>query len=197
MLGPAPAGSRDTLRMNGVGKRESKGEIKRLIFLGLHRKPIKPLTWDFLCSRRPQAPSRWSENTERFLNWVLEAWAGKWTQRASALQGISLKKERERDRMKRRDQALMKPGLQLYFQRELLYPELHIYRSERCRGRQSQFNIMSVWSSSRPGCFLNNFPFDWLCSLQPKTEKLYTANKNKTRSWLWLRSWAPYYQIQT
>ena len=28
---------------------------------------------------------------------------------------------------------------------------------------------------------------DWLYSLQPKMEKLYTVNKNKTRSWLWLR----------
>ena len=25
----------------------------------------------------------------------------------------------------------------------------------------------------------------------------YTVNKNKTRSWLWLRSWTPYCQIQT
>ena len=38
---------------------------------------------------------------------------------------------------------------------------------------------------------------DWLYSLQPKMEKLYTANKNKTRSWLWLRLWSPYYQIMT
>ena len=38
---------------------------------------------------------------------------------------------------------------------------------------------------------------DWLYSLQPKMEKLYTENKKKTRSWLWLRSWTPYYQIQT
>ena len=38
---------------------------------------------------------------------------------------------------------------------------------------------------------------DWLSSLQPKMEKLYTVNKNKTGSWLWLRSWIPYYQIQT
>ena len=28
-------------------------------------------------------------------------------------------------------------------------------------------------------------------------EKLYTVSKNKTRSWLWLRSWTPYCQIQT
>ena len=38
---------------------------------------------------------------------------------------------------------------------------------------------------------------DWLYSLQPKTEKLYTVSKNKTGSWLWLRSWTPYCQIQT
>ena len=25
----------------------------------------------------------------------------------------------------------------------------------------------------------------------------WISNKNKTRSWLWLRSWTPYYQIQT
>ena len=38
---------------------------------------------------------------------------------------------------------------------------------------------------------------DWLYSLQPKMEKLYTGSKNKTGSWLWLRSWTPYCQIQT
>ena len=38
---------------------------------------------------------------------------------------------------------------------------------------------------------------DWLYSLQPKMEKLYTVSKNKAGSWLWLRSWAPYCQIQT
>ena len=38
---------------------------------------------------------------------------------------------------------------------------------------------------------------DWLYSLQPKMEELYRVNKNRTRSWLWLRSWTPYCQIQT
>ena len=38
---------------------------------------------------------------------------------------------------------------------------------------------------------------DWLYSLQPKMEKLYIVSKNKTRSWLWLRPWTPYCQIQT
>ena len=37
---------------------------------------------------------------------------------------------------------------------------------------------------------------DWLYSLQPKMEKLYTVSKNKTRNWLWLRSLTPYCQIQ-
>jgi len=34
-----------------------------------------------------------------------------------------------------------------------------------------------------------------LCS--QRWRKLYTLSKNKTRSWLWLRSWTPYCQIQT
>ena len=38
---------------------------------------------------------------------------------------------------------------------------------------------------------------DWLYYLWPKMEKLYTVSKNKTRSWLWLRSWTLYWQIQT
>ena len=38
---------------------------------------------------------------------------------------------------------------------------------------------------------------DWLYSLQPKMEKLYTVSKNKTGSWLWLRAWTPSCQIQT
>ena len=33
--------------------------------------------------------------------------------------------------------------------------------------------------------------------LQPTIEKLYTIGKTTTRSWLWLRSWTPYCQIQT
>ena len=38
---------------------------------------------------------------------------------------------------------------------------------------------------------------DWLYSLQPKMENLYIVSKNKTGSWLWLRSQTPYCQIQT
>ena len=38
---------------------------------------------------------------------------------------------------------------------------------------------------------------DWLYSLQPKMEKLYTVSKNMTGNKLWLRLWTPYCQIQT
>ena len=38
---------------------------------------------------------------------------------------------------------------------------------------------------------------DWLYSLQLKMEKLNTVSKNKTGSWLRLRSWTPYCKIQT
>ena len=38
---------------------------------------------------------------------------------------------------------------------------------------------------------------DWLYSLQQMMERLYTVSKNKTGSWLWLRSWTPYFQNQT
>ena len=38
---------------------------------------------------------------------------------------------------------------------------------------------------------------DWSYSLQPKMEKLYVVSKKKTGSWLWLRSWTHYHQIQT
>jgi len=37
---------------------------------------------------------------------------------------------------------------------------------------------------------------DWLSSFQPKMKKLYTTSKNKTWSWLWLRSWALQCKIQ-
>ena len=38
---------------------------------------------------------------------------------------------------------------------------------------------------------------DWLYYLQLKMQKFYTDSKNKTGSWLWLRSWTLYCHIQT
>ena len=66
--GPEPGGPKST---------EKNVERKRLIFYGLRRKPVKPLAWGLLCSRRPEAPSQWGEGTEHLLERVLEAQAGK------------------------------------------------------------------------------------------------------------------------
>ena len=52
----------------------------------------------------------------------------------------------------------------------------------------TQHMDITRWSTSKS---------DWFYSLQPKMKKLYTVSKNKTSSWLWLRSWTPYCQIQT
>ena len=80
-------------------------EIKRLIFLCLHRKPIK--RWDkefalFTEATGALPVSGGSEDAERLPVQVLETRADKWMQGASMLQGISLKKRgrgRERERM--------------------------------------------------------------------------------------------------
>ena len=80
-----------------------------MIFLGLHRKPIKLLTQNLLCSQRPQVPSRWGEDAGRLLpgedagclpNRVLEAQAKKWTQRAPVPQGVILKEEQREKKRK-------------------------------------------------------------------------------------------------
>ena len=69
--------------------------------------------------------------------------------------------EGERDRERKNDTgrpSLGETGLQLYFQKWLLCPELHISRSERYKTMQSQLNIPSVLPLWKPGHFLHNFP---------------------------------------
>ena len=138
---------------------KSKGEKKRLIFPGLRRKPMKPLTRDLLCSQRPQAPSEWSEDAKCLLDWVLEALAKKVNSESLWAQ-VNLpekKREIERNNVTGRP-SLGETGLQLYFEKGLLYPELHISRSERYKVMQNQLNTPSVLPLSKPGHFLHNFP---------------------------------------
>ena len=75
-------------------RQESKGE-KEADIPWFTQKANKAPAWGLLCLWRPQAPSQWGEGAERLLKRVLEAQAGKWTQKASALQRNSLR-ERER-----------------------------------------------------------------------------------------------------
>ena len=107
--GPAPVGSRDPLggwRRRLRNRERDKERIlqlrkqrreKRLIFLGLHRKPIKPQhgTCSIHVGHRHPLESWKVPHLRYLLEWVLEAQAGKWMQRAPALQGISLKRKRK------------------------------------------------------------------------------------------------------
>ena len=88
LLGSSPGRIQGYPQDDGQGDKESKkkGRERGLIFLGLHRKPIKLLAWNLLCSRRPQAPSQWGEDAGCLLpgedaghlpNRVLEAQAKK------------------------------------------------------------------------------------------------------------------------
>ena len=70
--------------------------------------------------------------------------------------------------------------------------------SQKCTGRrkhtlpttQEKTLYMNITKSS----ILKS---DWLYSMLPNMEKLYIVSKNKTGSWLWLRSWTLYCRIQT
>ena len=103
-----------------------------MTFLGLHRKPIKLLARNLLCSRRLQAPSRWGEDSGCPLpgedagclpDLVLEAQAKKCTQRAPVPQGVILKEEqREKRREKEKrttqgDQASVSEAHNFIFKR--------------------------------------------------------------------------------
>ena len=106
--GPAPAGSKGSLRMTALANRESKeGRDRGLIFLGLHRKPIKFLTWNLLCSRMRQVPSQWGEDAGCPLpdkdaghlpNGVLETQAKKWTESPCASSSHPEREQREKRR---------------------------------------------------------------------------------------------------
>ena len=59
--------------------------------------------------------------------------------------GNQPEKEKEKERKNDMESpSFSEQGPSLYFQRELLYPELYIEQSEKCRVMQSQLNIPSV-----------------------------------------------------
>ena len=69
-------------------------------------------------------------------------------------------------------------------------PREHTAHSKKPLSRTQQMTLcmdITRWSILKS---------DWLYSLHPKMEKLYTVSKNKTSSWLWPTSWT-YCQIQT
>ena len=130
--GSSPSRIQGIPQDDGVSDKESKGRERGLIFLGLHRKPIKLLTRNLLCSRRLQAPSRWGEDTGRTLpgedaghlpGLILEAQAKKWSQRAPVPSRSYPERRTERERKKRKermtrgDQALVNEAHNFIFKK--------------------------------------------------------------------------------
>ena len=66
----------------------------------------------------------------------------------------------------------------------------------RERTGQSKHSLETTQDSTHGHHQMVNSKIRLIIFLQTKMEKHYTVSKNKTRSWLWLRSWTPYYQIQ-
>ena len=57
----------------------------------------------------------------------------------------------------------------------------------------SKHLLPTTWDDSTYGHHrIVNTKIRLIIDFQPNMEKLYTVNKNKTRSWLWLRSWTPW-----
>ena len=130
--GSSPSRIQGIPQDDGVSDKESKGRERGLIFLGLHRKPIKLLTQNLLCSRRLQAPSRWGEDTGCTLpgedaghlpDQILEAQAKKVkSESPCTLKELSWKKNRERKKEKERkndtgDQALVNEAHNFIFKK--------------------------------------------------------------------------------
>ena len=89
---------------------------KRLIFLGLSRKPIKPQhgTCFVHVGRRRPLESQKVPHLRHLLEWVLEAQARKWIQRAPALHGISLNRKRK-EKERHGEAKLQRARPALYF----------------------------------------------------------------------------------
>ena len=69
-------------------------------------------------------------------------------------------------------------------------------RMFHCQSQQTPSSNNTRGYSARRHIKRSMLKVDCLYSLQPKMEKLYTISNNKTWSWLWLRSSAPYCKIQ-
>ena len=111
--------------------------------------------------------SRGSEDAERLPVQVLETWADKWTQGASMLQGISLKKrrrEREREREK-----MIDAGWPSFFEWGPIalflkgYLALYIEGNERCKVIQSQPKHSSSFALIETRIFSAYLSHEWCC----------------------------------
>ena len=83
-----------------------------------------------------------------------------------------------------------------YFWIHSVRPTLVLYENQTKKENYSPVSLM-IQALHRDTTRRLILKSDWLYSLLPKMEKLYTVSKNKTGSCLWLISSAPYCKIQT
>ena len=151
--------------------RKVKRRERGLIFLGLHRKPIKFLTQNLLCSQRLQETSRWGEDALRPLPgedagrlpvWVLEAQAKKWTMSPCAPSSHPERRtEREKERKGKKEwhgeTKLWWSRVCSFIFKRSFYTLRYTFPEVKDTKSQSQLNITSVSSLSKPGHFLHSF----------------------------------------
>ena len=144
--------------MNERGIEERKG----LIFLGLHRKPRKPRDKELALFTEATGAlpiSRGSEDTERLPIQVLGTRADKWTQGASMLQGISLKKKVSERKKRHGVTKLLWVRPICYFLKRIFYTFTYTQREMKdARSYRVSPNIPAVLPLSKPGFFLQTFP---------------------------------------
>ena len=148
---------------------------KRLIFLGLHREPIKLQDKKFALFTEPTGTlpvSRGSEDAECLPVLVLKTRADKWVQGAPMLQGISLKKRgrgREEERKKREEKtwgdqaALVSKAQKLYFSKGTFIPCL-IHRGKwKMQGHTESAQTFQQFCSYRNQGFSAHLSHKWCC----------------------------------
>ena len=135
------------------------------MFLCLHREPIKFRDKKFALFTEATGalPVSWgSEDAERLPVQVLETWADKWTQGASVLQGISLKKRKEGERENdwHGETKLLQWARPSSFIFERYLYTFFVHRGKwKMQGHtESAQNIPAVLPLSKPGFFLHTFP---------------------------------------
>ena len=89
--------------------------------------------------------------------------------------------------------VLLKPGLENF---EHYFGS--IWDEFNCVVVWAVFDIAFLWDWNKNWHWCHQMVNNKIRLMEPKMERLYTVSKNKTGSWLqWLKSWTPYWQIQT
>ena len=186
----------ESLRRNGVAVR-----VNRRVWNAVTACNLKETEWSLFISKANHSILGWSKSVPQPVCWRSWSWTVLWrptrpsrtnTQKRCTFhhRGLECKRRKSRNTWSNR-QIWPRSREWRMAKGKRVSPRGHTgHRKHPLPTTQEKTLHMDITRWSTPKS-------DWLYSLQPTMEKLYTVNKNKTRSWLWLRSWTPYYQIKT